>query len=316
VWLAERFPQRCIGAKCGGATDHYESVASTSLAILAFLGAGETPKSPARKELFKKTLKGFQALQKADGRVGDADEHNAQLAQAYAACAATEWYGMTSAAPMKRFASQAIAFIVSAQHASGGWKAEQVDPACDVVTTAVSILALRSAKVCDLPVDDAAFERAVKWVETRSDPQTGAVAVKSTEDRQTDDALTAAALSARVFGLWNAKDSAFLKDPLVVKLADLVAARAPTLDDKGPDLYASSLAAPALFQTGGEPWTAWWKTFTGVVLKRQRSDAAKCDRGSWDSDRSLPFTGRVATTALMCRALESPYVFGRPNQKK
>ena len=306
TWSASKFDARCVGTKCGGLVAEDNVVGTTSLAMLAFLGRGETNDSGSHRGTVRKAAKALIGLQDETGFVGSKTGVNARLAHAYAAFALAEMYGITGARSMKEPARRAVGSIVSLQDASGGWKVSDSDAACSELLTSVCVLTLRSAELSAIEVDDASFARVVRWLD-------GAPA----KSEPVADARTAASLVARIFAKWDF--AALAKDERYAKDAALFASRPPEWKEKLSDgeLLTWCVAAPALFQKGGEPWSKWWTAFQKAAVARQCADPARCDRGSWAlGDPAIPFGGRVATTALVCRALEATYLYGRLAEKK
>jgi hypothetical protein len=310
VWRGGQHASRCQGAPCAGKAERFDGdTGVTALALLAFVGAGHTHKSGVHGDAVKNAAKFLRDMQPQDGFIGVKTSMDARLQHAYAAMAMTELYGMTGTKLFKPIAQRAATCTASLQDAAGGWKRKADDAECDAVLTGVCVLSLRSARMSELDVEQAVLDRAVAWLD-KSAPTPSA-------DARTRDAQTAAALGVRVFGRWDfdalAKDERWAKD--TASLFD----RPPLWTDKTPvpDLWTWCLAAPPLFQRGGDAWTNWWKAFSEPTKAHQRVEKDVCARGSWDPvDPRMPFGGRVATTALVCRALETPYLFGRLGAKK
>ena len=301
LWRASGFSSRCERAKCAGVGAADGDVGVTGLALLAFLGAGETQSAGHFKATVKNAGKALREQQDATGFIGPKSAANARLQSAYAAMALTEMYGMTGANAVREPSRLASACVASMQDAAGGWKLADTDAACDPLLTSVCVLVLRDAKMSEFAVDAAAFERAVAWLDAPAQKAAPAA-----------DARTAASLGTRIFGRWDVDGVA--KDPKCPEEGDALAAHAPEWTEKSAKdaLWTWCLSAPPLFQRGGDAWDRWWKAFYKAVNDHQLATADRCDRGSWDAvDAHVPFGGRVATTAVLCRALETPYVFGR-----
>jgi len=313
-WHAGAFDAKCQGAKCDGFGDGTGDVGVTALAVLAFLGNGETHAAGPHRATVKNAAKFLRDVQDVDGFIGPKIGAAARLGHAYASLATAELYGMTGSKTFKPVALAGARCTASLQAASGGWKLADADAECDVELTAVCVLALRAAKMAEIDVDAAAFDRAVKWLDSVTDAKTGAV--RATAGRRapavSDDARVAAAAMARTFARFDA--DALAKDAVLAKQRAILAARSPAWpeDGKGADVVAWSFASLALFQQGGDEWKRWWTQLDKAVVARRRTDKARCDRGSWDAaDDRVPFSSRVASTAVACRMLETSWVYGR-----
>ncbi len=91
----------------------------TALALLAYLGHGETPASTAYGTNVWKAIQWLIADQEEKGRFKERDERN--YTQPIATLALTEAYGMTLDPEAKAAAEKAAVLIVKGQHTEGGF---------------------------------------------------------------------------------------------------------------------------------------------------------------------------------------------------
>ena len=127
--------------------------AMTGLALLAYLGHGDTPESKEFGTTIKKAMDWLIASQKADGSFEGRDANDyTQPICAYALC---EAYGMTQHPTLKDAALKAITVVVNGQHASGGfnYKLETATERNDSSYMAWCCQALKSAKMAHLDAD-------------------------------------------------------------------------------------------------------------------------------------------------------------------
>lgn len=139
-------------------------VAGTSLALLPFLGAGQTHRSGEYKSLVLRGLNWLVGQQKEDGDlrgsgIGDMYAHG------QAAIVLCEAYAMTRDPQLREPAQKALDFIVRAQHSAGGWR---YDPgqAGDTSVLGWQLMALRSGKMAYLRVPDRVFAGASRYLDS------------------------------------------------------------------------------------------------------------------------------------------------------
>lgn len=76
--------------------------------------------------------------------------------------------------------------------------------------------------------------------------------------------------------------------------------------DADPDPYLVLFVGIAAYRLGGEPWRAWSKGHSPVVLRTQRAGSIVCHGGSWDPSPNR-HRGRVEVTVLRALLLEIHY---------
>jgi hypothetical protein len=87
--------------------------------------------------------------------------------------------------------------------------------------------------------------------------------------------------------------------------ASLLGGQSGTFDGNYYTWYNCTLA---MFLAGGEDWKRWNDVVRDLVIKRQRTAAKKCFRGSWDPTTNWDDQGgRVYSTALAVLTLEVYY---------
>lgn len=266
-----------------------QNAATTSLAVLAFLGAGHTSKTG----MYKGTVaKGIDWLSTHDA---PADVTQASL-RALVLC---ENYGMAQA--NQASAESAVKDLLARQGGGGGWleagpndgRGNSIDP------TVWAVMALKSAKVCGLLKqpgigDDDPLQRAVQFLDAK---EAEAVA-------KTNKAEVAAGLGiARIFSGYKVDDAT------VRRLAGAAAQKLPAwnnegLGDESVSWYHATLLT---FSKGGAEWQRWNAALKDSLLTHQSKEAA--NTGSWDyREGSAPFRwGRIGTTTLSTLSLEVYY---------
>ncbi len=269
-WSAARWGAR-------GASD----IEVTSLATMAFLGAGYTPRYGKYRNNVYRALSWLAAQQQPGGRVGSGAFKDHVLG-GLALCDA---FGMTRNAFWKPRAEQALAFTLGSQLPGGGWSGEaQGKP--DLCLTAACVLQLRSAKYAGLAVPARAFQCAARISEQglrTSVKQAHAGTADATCLRK----LAASAIACTAMGL----DRRQL--PLIEASDALWKQRSNVLRSPMLTLYARQLA----FTLGGKQWMQHYR-FTREKLVTRRPDRVN-PRGPWPyRSEEVNRLGDVGTTAV------------------
>jgi hypothetical protein len=294
-WDVDGFEAMCRANKCGGAGSADMDVGATGLATLAFLGYGETHKTPRYGFVLRNALKYLKGIQDAEGCFGPRASPRFLLNHALASLAMSEAYGQTQSPLFKASAQNGVEFILRTRDPVHAWG--------DPVVTGWMVMALKSAKGAGLGVDPAAFDGARAFLEGLADPATGRVGPEGRTE-----ALTAESLLARIFC------GAAADDALVARGAALCLNSLPAHDEAAgtidhPYWYFGTLA---MFQVGGEAWKKWNQAMKRAVVDQQRPDKADDRWGSWDpvGPGAAEF-GRVGSTALNGMCLEVYYRYSR-----
>jgi hypothetical protein len=297
-WDADGFDAQCKLNKCGGPGDPDGDIDATGLALLAFLGAGETHQSGAYRETVKNGLRLLRDAQDAEGCVGARTSPGFLRRHAIATLVFTEAYGMTGSRILREPAQKAVAFIVQTK---ATWLAKDADP----TTVGWIAMALKSAAMAQIDVDPQALAEAAAWFDSITDATGHVGGAEKTET------LTAVGVVVRILAGHVPNG-----DPAVVRGADLLRKALPRWDTvAGPSNSAvhDFFASIAMFQLGngyGGHWTAWNDAMKRATMDQQRMEKDRDERGSWDPVGIDAATGRVAVTAL--RALETEVYYRYP----
>ncbi len=245
--------------------------AMTALAVLAYLGYGETPASPEFGETIEKAIRFLLDAQQADGRFRFADGHD--YTTPIAAYALSETYAITRIPMVKYAAEKAMSVVIRGQNAHGGFNYNlrgPEDTRNDLSYTAWCVQALKAAQIAQLGVEGLgdAMARAVAGVKRNHGGAdgyggfaytapgrsglTGAGALSLQFLGRPDDPETRSAiawLSRNAVVTWNAGeiDSTHRRDPV----------------------YYWYYATQAMFQQGGSTWTGWNNQFKPALMHSQ-----------------------------------------------
>ncbi|MCG3135492.1 MAG: hypothetical protein HMLKMBBP_03151 [Planctomycetes bacterium] len=298
-----KFPARCAagGPRCGGPAEREYAAGCTSLALLAFLGAGHTHREG---EWMPVVARGFDALLRMQRKDGSfATDEKRAYASAIAAAALAEGAGMTASPRLRAAAERAVGYFVARQAETGGWRYDPGDGAADTSVTSWVSLALASARKSGIAVPDATVAGARAWI-ARVRGDDGSVGYLGRAGGY--PSLLGAAMFADVAlgGDADARENRATAALLLRHLPRIARDDADGGSSFGAadpmHWYHGSLAA---FQAGGAVWERWHERLRPVLLGTQ--EVSGDARGSYPpSGSSGRHGGRVVTTALCALSLE------------
>lgn len=322
-WDSDGFSSECgkIGSDtCEGAGYPTHDVGVTGLALLAFLGDGNTTNQGPYKDVVSRGVKWLREQQDPDnGLFGDSSSHDFIYDHALAALAICEAYYFSKSPLIKRTAQKGIDYIVQARDPYGAWRYDVPSVGdSDTSVTGWMVIALTSARDAGLKVDPAALEGALSWIDEVSDAGTGRVGYDSYGSlssrtpanehypRDKGEAMTAVGLLSRFFLKQDPEEVDIMK-----KHADLLKRVPPEWDtDFGSDMYYWYYASYAMFQMGGSYWKNWKTAMEKAVVGSQEQQGD--EKGSWDPIGPWGYAGgRVYSTALMTLCLEVYYRYAQ-----
>jgi hypothetical protein len=320
-WDCDGFESMCSKNKCGGPGGPLFDPGVTGLAILPFLGCGETHKSPRYGRVVRNGLKYLKGIQDAEGCFGSRTSNHFTYNHAIAALAMVEAYGMTQSPLFKSSAQNAVNFIHACRNPYQAWRYGVRPQDNDTSVTGWMVMALKSAVLSQLDVDPEAFDGARLFLDKVTEPEYGRAGYtlrgngparpQELMDRfpmDKSESLTAVAVLARIFC------GATKDDESVRKGADLMSRLPPQWDEAAGtiDFYYWYYGTLAMYQLGGKPWERWNDAMTGSLVKHQRLDKSDCRYGSWDPiDPWAADGGRVYATAINTLSLEVYYRYDR-----
>jgi hypothetical protein len=323
-WQAAAFMRNCKSSEemCTGPGDGLHDVGITGLALLAFLGNGNTLNEGQYRSNVTRAVQWLRSRQDADtGLIGGMTSHAFLYDHGIATLALCEAYYFGKSPILKGACQRAVGYILRARNPYAAWRF-QVPPNTenDTSVTGWMVFALKSASECGLEVEQEAFLGALGLIDEFTDPQSGRVGytargtlssrVPGLNDHFPEDkgeAMTAVGLLCRFF---LAQEPA--TTPIMQRHAELLLRRLPVWDvpGKGCDMYYWYYGSYAMYQMGGRYWDAWNLAMKEAILPSQRTDGEM--KGSWDPVGPWGrWGGRVYSTALMVLCLEVYYRYGR-----
>jgi biopolymer transport protein ExbD len=328
MWRCADFAKICDAAKaCSGeGTGSDYDMGVTGLALLAFLGAGNTHTRGMHKGTVKNALKALKDRQTPDGCFGRKTGGGVWIYNhmicTFAWC---EAYSLTRSVLLESWAQKAVDFLVSCQNPDSGWRYGVRPGQSDTSCTIWAVLALTSARLARREIPAGTFEGARKWLDkvtdgpssrtgylTPGDP--GSRLTSAHKNFDSSEAMTAGALAARMFM------GAQPRDPVIEGGWALLEAGLPAWDKstRKVDLIYWYFGTQVAFRRGGGDWQSWATALGDALIPKQRKTG--CAAGSWDPSGPWGSVGgRVYSTALAALALEIYCRFppkGAPRKQK
>ncbi len=311
------------GGTCSPNPGHDDfDAGNTSLAMLAFLGAGyshlskDTYDGICFGDVVRKGLQWMMSHQDPEGCIGSRNAQKYMYNHTIAALALSEAYGLTGSNLFKDQAQKAVDFVIAAQNPGKGWRYSYKSGDNDSSVTGWAVMVLKSAEISALSFPRSGYDGTRAWYDEATDEAYGRVGYthKNTgivfipgqnEHFSHHDALAAIAVMARIFMDKNKSD------PRVSGGCDLLLRDKPKWDGNAIDFYYWYYASLALFQydgPSGPKWKAWNENMKDALVKNQNTAARGCKDGSWETvDRWSCEGGRVYGTAINALTLEVYY---------
>ncbi len=305
-----------------------DTAPATGMAVLAFLGAGQSHKEGRYKQTVQAGLNWL--VKNLDTSNGPGAGHfkgaNDMYGQGIATLALCEAYGMTQDPALKGPAQLAIDYIQKGQGRNGSW-GYSAGANGDTSIVGWQIQALHAAKLAQLNVDDKVIASAIRFLDYASVGQNkAAYGYTSKSGAQAATSLTAIGLLSRYYvDGWRTEHAGFTEGNRgLMKRAPSIAIAA----NNGLDLYYYYYATQVVRFYGGEDWKSWNEgpkqadgTRTGGMpdwLIRLQ-DRAPVNRGSWAPQRGdswfAPNCGRLGTTCMALLTLEVYYRYSPEEQQ-
>lgn len=270
----------------------------TGLALLAFLGAGQTPQQGKYRETVARGLDYLVQTQTADGFLGGpAMNFERTYCHGMALLALGEGLVMTGDEGLRRAVQRGVAYTVNSQsRQDGGWR-YQPGEAGDMSQFGWQVLALRSAEAGGVAIPDATREGMQRFLAGTTRGQFRGIGCyrpgEGPSPTMTAEALLCRQLlEQRVDPRTSDEASSYLLQTLPVQSA--------------VNEYYWYYGTLALYHTGGRAWEIWNQRLTDVLLKRQIQAGA--DAGAWPADGMWAgYGGKVFSTALSTLCLEVYY---------
>ena len=316
------------GPYSDGLEDIENRISATSMALLAFQGAGYTQFPPKLTEEDKKSKKrrekalkrireagkyrqtiaiGWTWLLKQQGPDGqflpkDGTHNHAFYTHSQATIALCELYGMTKNEKFRIPAQKAVQFLLATQHHDGAWRYTlQKDEMSDLSVTGWVLMALQSARMAGLEVPQEALDGITRYLDSNGAPNEQVYYRYTNMEVHPSMSMTAEGMLCRQYLGWEQND------PRMEKALDRVLTE-PVSFRGETDVYKWYYATQAMHHKEGRWWTEWNGTMRQELPSHQVRTGP--ERGSWNprNDRfASDQGGRLFMTCLSIYMLEVYY---------
>ncbi len=295
-WSLDRFFEG-RGCTCGSPAKLHSDSAATSLALLAFLGNGQSHRGGRHKERVLNGLNWLLNQQKANGDLrGNSERSAGMYAHAQGTMLLCEALALSGDSKLTQPAQKAIDFLLKAQHASGGWRYRPGDKG-DTSVTGWQLAALQAGEAVELSIPAEPLVQSTSFLDTVQDGDASFYAYQS--GRQRTNVMTAEALLARIHLGWS------VDDPRLQRGVEyLLTDHLPTAETA--NIYYWYHATQLMHQVGGPAWEKWNPAIQKVLLHSQETTGHT--KGSWSPGGHYDaIGGRLCATALAICTLETYY---------
>ncbi len=283
----------CRG-QCSHGSERDDRCAATALALLPFLGHGDTHQDGPYKKQLEKGI-AFLATMSVKGQGRCYEGAGSMYSQGLAGIALSEAYAMTQDNRLRRPSQAALSFIEQAQDpVGGGWRYRPKE-AGDTSAVGWQIMALKSGHMAYLDVDAGTVKNAIRFLDAVED-DSGAFYGYTGPGR--GPGTTAVGLLCRMYLGWK-KDH-----PALQRGVEFLARTGPT-----NDLYFSYYATQVMHHMQGDVWADWNARMKDLLLTSQAT--AGHEAGSWfegvAGGHGGHAAGRLYCTSLATMMLEVYY---------
>lgn len=271
---------------------------ATGMALLPFLGVGQSHKQGAYKESVQHGLaylvRSMKLKKVAETTTGSLTDSGTMYSHGIGTIAFCEAYALTRDQELLVPAQAAVDYIVDAQDPkSGGWR-YQAKQAGDTSVAGWQITALRTAQIAGLKVPENVWKRAADFLDSVQTEKGSAYGYTAPAK---SPGTTSVGLLSRIYLGWDEKQEGLQLG--VDRLSQLGLAKT--------NLYYNYYATQVMRHHGGDHWPRWNEAMIDRYVPSQAKEGT--ERGSWyiDGDLGAAQGGRVYCTVLATLALESYY---------
>lgn len=292
-----------VTCSCGGGGTTNAPMAATALALLPFLGAGNTP---THGKYASQVAAGVDFLLQNGKRTPEGfdmrDQGGTMYSHGLASIAICEACAMARDDERKKYgtliqaAKEAIAFIQNAQDPNGGGWRYNLQQAGDTSVVGWQLMALKSADFGGIPVRSEVMQGALNFLVNTVAYEGGAKYGYTGGSTGTDATITIGLL-CRLFLDWN------VDNQILAQGTDYLIAQGPDYENPYYIYYATQL----FHHIGGPKWEKWNNQVRDELIRLQEKSGDKA--GSWTPGTKYysPSGGRLYTTSLLCMSLEVYY---------
>ena len=287
--------------QCNGGGHTESNTAATSLALLPFLGAGQTHLYGKYQGTVAHGLAWLVSQQLPDGDLRGSG-NGRMYAHGQCTIVLCEALAMTKDKSLYEPCRRAVQFILDAQHEDGGWRYEPGE-AGDTSVFGWQLMALQSAKQAGFRVPEASLRAAAYYLdEAQTDTVGGRYGYQPGHDFT--PAMTAEAALCRQYLGWTPEHKG-------LRAAMNYCLRQNPPKRERPNIYYWYYATQFMHHMGGDGWRKWNLMMRSTLVEMQETTGHEA--GSWSPDAFHDYEshaqdgGRIYTTSLAVCTLETYY---------
>jgi hypothetical protein len=300
------FDHRLAPSPAARMSDHPGSLvqartAATAMALLPFLGAGQTHTDGKYKPTVNAGLR--YLMTRADRRGSMHEPGGSMYSHGLGAIALCEAYALTHDRKLERPAQASLDFIKYAQDpVGGGWRYAPRQPG-DTSVCGWQLMALKSGHAAFLRVHPETVRKTTGFLDSVQAIR-GAYYGYTTPGRR--PSTSAIGLLCRIYLGWQ-RDHQALREGV-----EYVSSEGPSKTD----MYYNFFATQLMYQYGGKHWDAWNAVMRDQLVATQQADGPA--KGSWyyAGGHGAERGGRLYNTSLATMILQVYYrhtrVFDKP----
>lgn len=309
AWLARQQRRDGVWSLKGpyGEGSSFENMpAATAMAMLAFLGNGNTHVKGRYRE---QVTRGLHALLRMQDRHGSfyppGEVGNGRFyTQGQCTIALCELYAMTGDRELEEPSTRAVKYLLASQDRSkGGWRYVPNEDS-DTSVTGWALMGLQSARQGGIEVPPETLQRITRYLDTVASE--GGSTYSYQQGHPATPSMTAEGLLCRQFLGWDHYDPRLEQGVrLLLQKENL-----PAWEQQKRDAYYWYYATQVMHHMGGEFWRTWNEAIKKVLVEHQVANGK--ETGSWHprlpvEDRWGFHGGRLYVTCLSIYMLEVYY---------
>lgn len=296
-WAFDHTPGLCSG-RCShaGTLGSQGRNGATALALLPFLGAGQTHMEGAYKANVKAGLFYLISHMKQNGSLSEPG--GSMYSHGLCSIALCEAYAMTNDRALQAPAQLSLNYIVYAQDPVGGGWRYQPRQAGDTSVVGWQLMALKSGHMAYLQVPPATVAGANRFLDA---VQASDGARYGYTGPANGPATSAVGLLCRMYLGWK-KDNLALQ-----KGVEYLAKSGPSINPSKTNMYYNYYATQVMRHHEGPEWKAWNEPLREYLVSNQ--DKKGHEKGSWfmTGDHGSERGGRLYCTSMATMILEVYY---------
>lgn len=299
-WRFDLKQAPCEG-RCSDSGSEVSATGATGLALLAFLGRGETQLEGDYQEVVQRGLYFLTSQMLVTSQGGDLRGSGSMYSHGIASIALCEAYAMTHDKALEPYAQKAIDFIISAQdQRGGGWRYVPGIPG-DTTVTGWQVMALKSGQMGYLRVPFETMQRAGRFLDSVQSERGARYRYLPSQPKEGKElTTTSVGLLCRMYLGWPKEQ------PGLRKGVELLAREGPSMLGRGSNMYYNYYATQIMHQYGGEPWELWNSQMRDFLVRTQAKEGH--ESGSWYFEGGQAQKGgRLYVTAVAIMTLEVYY---------